>query len=127
MAKLPLLALCVLLAISAPRLAAAIEALPAEVSARDNAALQAALKKKTAATGCGTSPLVIVYGSTPPSSLAPLVEDQPPLPRLPPLGSSADVELHSATDGSSSCLSGVKRIRGTLLILDDGSLGPSPF
>jgi hypothetical protein len=113
-----------LLLVLAPVVHAILEELPSDARARANAALAAAKNAPpSSSSGCGTRPLVIVYGSRPPTDLGPLIEDQPPLPRLPPIATGADVELHQAS--SSSCLSSVKRIRGTLLIFDDGGLGDS--
>ena len=120
----PCLALVLLLAGLALG-AHALEELPSQARQRLNAALAAAAKNGPPLSGCGTRPLVIVYGTNPPTDLGPLIEDQPPLPRLPPVRTGADVELHQASASASSCLNQTRRIRGTLVIIDDGGLGPS--
>lgn len=121
--RLPLLALALVLFITAGH---GLEELPADAEAGLAASLRNAKSNNNAnANGaCGTRPLVIVYGANPPTDLAALVEDQPPLPRLPPIASGADIELHQAA-AQGSCLSSVRRIRGTLLVLDDGALPSS--
>jgi hypothetical protein len=101
------------------------ERLPSDVANRAAAALAAA-RAAPPSERCGAAPLVIVYGSpTPPQDLAAILESQPPLPRLPPIATAADVELHAV--GAAACLRSLRRIRGVLLLLDlqEGALAAS--
>lgn len=77
------------------------------------------LPKSTHQQG-GTRPLVVAYGAAPPSSVRPLLDESPPLPKL-GVRSAAEVEVVSLTDAA-SCIRGAARLPGALVIWDDGTV-----
>ncbi|KAI8465168.1 MAG: hypothetical protein J3K34DRAFT_488825 [Monoraphidium minutum] len=70
--------------------------------------------------GCLSKPLIIAHGAVAPTDIRPLLDEAPPLPKI-PVTSAQDVQLVSLVDAA-SCIRTAPRAFGAIVVWDDGSI-----